>query len=92
MFSISVTCDVWDLIKRFGIGGVLGALVGIGLVIWIDPTTSEGQGLVFVVGVLVTVLAVEVGRLICCPLRRDRPLKTSQVESEDIAAVETRGN
>lgn len=65
MSSISVTCDVWDLIKRFGIGGALGALVGMSLVIWIDPTTSEGRGLVFVVGVLATLLVVEVVRLIC---------------------------
>ena len=49
-----------DLIKRLGIGGALGALVGIGLVIWIEP--SGGIGLVFWVGVLVTVVVVEVGR------------------------------
>ena len=60
---------MWDLIKRFGIGGALGAIVGMALVIWLDPTTSEGQALVLVVGVLATVLVVEVAHLIC---RRSR--------------------
>ena len=41
-------------IKSLGASGMLGVLLGIGLVSWIEPDTPGGTGLIIVVSVLVT--------------------------------------
>lgn len=38
-----------NLLKEFGFGGAVGAVIGVGLVVWIDPTTRGGTALVVIV-------------------------------------------
>jgi hypothetical protein len=44
---------MWDIIKEFGIGGVIGLLIGLGIASWVDTTTNAGTGILIVVCVLV---------------------------------------
>ena len=46
-----------DAIKNLGIWGSIGVLAGIALVLWIEPTSNAGVGLVLVVSVILTTLA-----------------------------------
>ena len=50
---------MWDQlqIKSLGAGGMLGVLIGIALVSWIEPDTPGGTGLIIVVSVLATGVA-----------------------------------
>ena len=65
-----------EKIVNFRIGSALGVLVGIGLVIWVAPTKTSGQGLLFLAGFCATVLVVEIARLIKQALTRARPQKS----------------
>lgn len=56
-------------LKGLGAGGLLGALLGIALVIWIEPTTPGGAGLIIVVAILLTLLLFEVARSVASVLR-----------------------
>jgi hypothetical protein len=38
-------------IKELGLGGVVGLLLGIALVSWVQPRTTGGVGLILLVGV-----------------------------------------
>jgi hypothetical protein len=42
-------------IKQYGIQGIVGALLGILLVSWIQPSTSGGVGLILLISVLLSV-------------------------------------
>ena len=42
-------------VKQYGLPGITGALLGILLVTWIQPTTTAGVGLVILTCVLLTV-------------------------------------
>ena len=42
-------------LKQLGASGGVGALIGIGLVIWIEPTTQGGMGLIIVVSILAVI-------------------------------------
>ena len=44
------------LIKKLGTSGSVGAIVGVGLVVWIEPTTNAGIGLIIAVSVLASVV------------------------------------
>lgn len=41
-----------ESIKSLGTSGVIGALLGVALVLWIEPTTNGGIGLIIVVSIL----------------------------------------
>lgn len=43
-------------VKQYGLPGVVGALLGICLVVWIQPTTTAGVGLVIITVVLLCVV------------------------------------
>jgi hypothetical protein len=58
------------LIKSLGSGGLLGGLIGIGLVIWVEPTTVEGAGLLILVSVVLVGLLVQTLRAISRAKRR----------------------
>ena len=63
-----------DQIKKLGVGVLgVGVLGGIGLTIWVAPNTIGGQGLVFVVGLVVTVLVLEIACRMLRALRRSSP-------------------
>ena len=51
-------------IKSLGGGGMLGVLLGIALVSWIEPDTQGGTGLIIAVSVLATSAAFVVGRML----------------------------
>lgn len=46
-----------ESIKKLGPSGIVGVLVGIGLVIWIEPTTDAGIGIIIIVSVFVFLAA-----------------------------------
>ncbi len=37
---------MFEFLKKLGVSGMVGALVGIALVVWIEPTTNAGMGLI----------------------------------------------
>ena len=63
-----------NLKKNLGISGIVGALVGVALVIWIEPTTKAGTGLILVVSVL---LSVVIGAVLSALLRKQGKTGTS---------------
>lgn len=48
-----------ELVKRFGVAALLGVLIGSGLVVVVSPKTDPGAGLVFLVGVALTIVLAE---------------------------------
>ena len=55
---------IGQIIKKFGVSAVSGIVVGIGFSIWISPTTPEGIVLIIVVGMLLTIVLIEVVRAV----------------------------
>jgi len=41
-----------DIVKEFGLGGLIGLLLGIGVVSWVEPTTTGGVGLILLVTIV----------------------------------------
>ena len=52
--------NMWRLVAELGIGGLAGALVGIGAALWIDPTTVSGMGVVVLVFLLVGAICARI--------------------------------
>ena len=50
--------------KELGLGGCAGALVGMILAYWINPTTSDGTGLIIVISTLGGLLIGAILRMI----------------------------
>ena len=51
-------------IKELGACGAAGALIGIALVIWIEPTTEGGVGVIIAVAILATMVVCGLAKLI----------------------------
>ena len=58
-----------DSVKKLGPSGAIGLLLGFGLVIWIDPTTNAGAGLIII---LTTAIVTVVGASISAVRSRKR--------------------
>jgi hypothetical protein len=48
---------VLELIAKIGIGGVVGILVGLAVVLWVEPTTTEGSVLLVIVCIIGAIIA-----------------------------------
>lgn len=51
-------------LKDLGATGAVGALIGIFLVMWIEPTTEGGMGLIVAVAILGTIVLFAIAKLL----------------------------
>lgn len=52
--------ELTKLVKDFGLPGIIGILIGLGLVWWVAPTTPGGTALLIALPVLVCVAVAKV--------------------------------
>jgi hypothetical protein len=45
--------EVLEILGKLGIGGGIGALIGLGMVVWVEPTTNGGVVLLIVISIIV---------------------------------------
>jgi len=53
---------MWTLIKGLGTGGLIGALCGVGLVIWVEPTTSGGTAILILLPAIAGAVFAQIAR------------------------------
>jgi hypothetical protein len=45
--------EILEVLGKLGIGGGIGALIGLAMVVWVEPTTNGGVALLIVIPIII---------------------------------------
>lgn len=72
---------MFDIFKEIGVIGCIGAIIGLLIISWVNPTTPEGLGLIIGVCILVSiVISTTVSKIMTKSKTKDSP--TSAIEDK----------